>query len=121
MGWKGVGVAEALGAEVTKMNGRAGCVETGAGFAHPTSNRLAMSITRNDFLMDYSLGVRVNGTSEAVKVGTTVVGTGVNVCVGNAVASEVGSDVAVAMVGMIVTPGTGVRVEMSGTQRSCPA
>src|SRR6266496_5006884 len=43
IGWKGVGVSVAFGAEVTKTNGRV--VWAGARVPHPTSNILARSIT----------------------------------------------------------------------------
>ena len=40
MGWKGVGVAEALGAAVTNTNGNAG--GAGAAVAHPASPALSI-------------------------------------------------------------------------------
>jgi hypothetical protein len=53
IGWKGVGVGDALGAAVTYTNGRTGwaCAETR--FPHPVRRILARSRSRIRFLINY--------------------------------------------------------------------
>ena len=98
-GWNGVGVGDALGAAVTRINGNAGCFGTGARVPHPTSRILARSMMWKNFRICYGY---VAGVLEAVNVGIAVGGAMVAVCVGK--------------LGTIVTPGMGVRVGMLGTQ-----
>ena len=75
----------------------------------------------NDFFMRYSDTCGLGGVFDGVNVGATV-GAVVNVALGGTVVS-VGLRVFVAVgkSGIIVTPGTGVRVATFGTHRSCPA
>jgi len=51
IGWKGVGVAVAFGADVTKTNGRPGCAWAEASVPHPASKTLMRSITGKSFLI----------------------------------------------------------------------
>ena len=121
IGWKGVGVGDAFGAEVTRTNGSAGDAGTGASVPHPTSKILARSNTCKSFFICYS-AAGVIGVFEGVKVGVAVgvdvevaVG-GMLVAVGTSVADGVTVGVAVGKLGRLVTPGTGVRVGTLGTQ-----
>ena len=130
IGWKGVGVGEAFGAAVTRTNGRAEAA--GAAVPHPASRNPARKMTWINFLIRYceggglggvfvDVGIEVAvGSGVEVAVGMEV---GVAVAVGNSVAVgiSVGVEVAVGKFGTTVTPGTGVRVGMFGTQSLCPA
>ena len=84
-------MAVPFGAAVTKTNGSEDCTGAGARLPHPTSKILARSITKKSLLIDQ--GYCDTGVLEAV-------------CVGTAVGKS----------GMLVTPGTGVRVGTLGTQ-----
>ena len=111
IGWKGVGVGEAFGAAVTRVKGRGGWTLEGASARglHPARRQTARSRMVKSRFMPYGLGVTgvscitVDGGS-SVSVGGAVVTVGRGVCV------------SVAKVGMIVTPGIGVRVGIFGTQ-----
>ncbi len=132
MGWKGVGVGEAFGATVTHAN--TGADGAGAAVPHPARRNPARNRTRISFLIRYCEGVGgvfvAVGTTVQVDVGTSVsvavaVGScvGVEVLVGTLVAVAVGVavEVSVGNSGMMVTPGTGVRVGIFGTHNLCPA
>ena len=139
MGWKGVGVGDALGAAVTNTNGNADCA--GATVPHPASIELARRIPMQVFLMSYGNGVidgvcvmdavgvivavyavvgEAVGVGEEVEIKVEVAVDGI-VNVGTVVFVRVCVAVEVGKFGMIVTPGMGVRVGMFGTQSLCPA
>lgn len=118
-------MAEAFGAAVTQANGGTGSVGTGARTPHPARSNPARNLRWINFLIRYcDGGWGLGGVFVAV-------GIGVEVAVGGSVAvliavmvmgvGTVGIDVSVGKSGMIVTPGTGVRVEILGTQSLCPA
>ena len=125
IGWKGVGVGEALGAAVTNVNGRAD--EVGAYVPHPARRDPARSVKVKNFFIRYG-GDCWEGN--AVSVGVSV-GMNVDVALGGGSVAVlvlvtgavvfVGDEVSVGKSGMIVTPGTGVRVGMLGTHSLCPA
>ena len=136
MGWKGVGVDEAFGARVTKANGNVGWIFADAAVPHPASPalsmieamRLARKITCIVFFICYGNDVMVAvgvivavGAVVNVETGVTVtkvVGVSVGGCVNVGAAVKVGVAVFVDVgsSGMMVTPGTGVRVGTFGTQ-----
>ncbi len=129
-GWKGVGVGEALGAAVTRTKGRAGAA--GAAVPHPARSNPARKVRWINFLILYCDEGGLVGVFAAVGIEVEVaVGNEVEVAVGMEVAVAVGSSVAVGIsvgvevavgkFGITVTPGTGVRVGMFGTQSLCPA
>jgi hypothetical protein len=79
-------------------------------------------MTWNVFFMRYC-GDGLGGVFDGVKVGG-VVGADVNVALGGTIVSVemiICVAVAVGKSGIIVTPGTGVRVGTLGTHSSCPA
>ena len=132
MGWKGVGVDEAFGARVTKANGNVGWIFADAAVWHPASPalsmietmRLARKITCIVFFICYGNDVMV-AVGVLVAVGavvgvsvTKVVGVSVGGCVNVGAVVKVGVAVFVDVgtSGMMVTPGTGVRVGTFGTQ-----
>src|SRR5215212_8099875 len=103
-GWKGVGVGEALGAAVTKINGRAGCVGAGASAPHPARSSPARKMRWIIFLIRYCDGGGVGGVPVAVgrsvaAGGSVAVSLGVTITVA-------GSAVSVGKLGTTVTPGT---------------
>jgi hypothetical protein len=63
------------------------------------------------------VGVSVGGTGEEVEMKVDVSMGGANVALGSGVVEGV----CVGKLGMMVTPGTGVRVGMFGTHSNCPA
>ena len=124
-GWKGVGVAVAFGAAVTKTKGRGGCAWADVILPQPESRMLTSNMIRIKFLIYSGAGLTgVGGTSDGVNVGGTLVAVGgTSVAVGGtsvAVGTIISVGVKVGKSGMTVTPGLGVRVGTFGTQSSWP-
>jgi len=116
IGWKGVIVAVAFGAAVTKTKGSEDCTGAGASDPHPASSIPARNMSCTILFIRYCDGL--GGVFDGVNVGATVA---VNVEVGTVVSVGMIVFVAVGKLGMIVTPGTGVMVGTFGTQSNCPA
>ncbi len=119
-GWKGVIVGDAFGLAVTSAKGREDWAGAGARVPHPASRSAATKRICRIFFMRYC-GDGLGGVFDGVRVGA-VVGVYVNVALGGTLVSVgMAVYVAVGKSGMIVMPGTGVRVGTLGTHRSWPA
>lgn len=123
-----MGVGEAFGAAVTKTNGNADCslVRADAKVPHPARRIPARRVRWKKFLIRYCNGDGVFGVfvEAGMDVCVAVAGGGFvfvggGVLLGGTVLVD-GTEVSVGKSGRLVTPGTGVRVGMFGTQSLCP-